>query len=264
MEDLQITLANGSVTAPEKLRHYFDTVFAAEDSGQEYPVNLSDVWRIGYAAKAGAVKALQKGFVEGVDFEVFSQMDENPLGGRPEEVYKLTTSCAEYLAVRSNREVFDVYRNCRRAVKNILRGTLPDFSDPIAAARAWADAEEGKKLALARANESAAKLELARPKIEFADAVAVAANSVPMSTAAKYLKLPGIGRNKLFRMLRADKILRANNEPYQQHVDAGYFEVEPQHYKAGEKGERITGTTRVTGRGLAWLQKKYKQPAENI
>ena len=261
MDALQITLANGSVTAPEKLRHYFDTVFAAEDSGQEYPVNLSDVWRIGYAAKAGAVKALHKGFVEGVDFEVFRQLDENPQNGRPEDVYLLTTSCAEYLAVRANREVFDVYRQCRQAVKNILRGAMPDFSNPVAAARAWADAEEGKQLALAQATQAVAQLEQARPKIEFADAVAVAANSVPMSAAAKYLKLPGIGRNKLFRMLRADKVLRTNNEPYQQHIDAGYFEVEPQHYKAGEKGERIVGTTRVTGRGLAWLQKKYKQAA---
>lgn len=257
MENL-ITLANGDVTAPEKLRQYFDTVFAAEEGGEEFAVNLSHVWRIGYATKGGAVKALQKSFVEGVDYRVVIQLDENPQGGRPEDVYHLTTSCAEYFAVRANREVFEVYRNCRKAVKNILRGALPDFSDPVAAARAWADAEEGKRLALAQANESAAKLELARPKIEFADAVAVAANSIPMSSAAKYLKLPGVGRNKLFRMLRADKVLRANNEPYQHHIDAGLFEVEPQHYKAGENGERIVGTTRVTGKGLDWLVKKYK------
>lgn len=259
-----ITLANGDLTAPDKLRHYFDAVFAAEDGGEEFAVNLEHIWRVGYSRKDVAVRALLHQFTEGIDFELSRTIAENPEGGRPAEVYRLTTGCAEYLAVRANRDVFEVYRNCRKAVKNILRGALPDFSDPVAAARAWADAEEGKRLALAQANESAARLELARPKIEFAEAVAVAANSVPMSSAAKFLKLPGIGRNKLFRMLRADKVLQANNEPYQQHITAGYFEVQPQHYKAGEKGEQIAGTTRVTGRGLEWLQKKYKKRPENI
>ncbi|NVO31196.1 phage antirepressor KilAC domain-containing protein [Hymenobacter lapidiphilus] len=261
MEALQITLANGDVTAPEKLRHYFEAVFAAEDSGEEFAVRLSSVWRIGYGRKADAVAALRKSFVEGVDFEVLRQLPENPTGGRPEEVYSLTTSCLEYFVVRANREVFDVYRNCRKAVKNLLRGSLPDFSDPVASARAWADAEESKQLALAQASQAVAQLERARPKIEFADAVAIAANSVPMGAAAKHLKLPGIGRNKLFRMLRADKVLQANNEPYQHHVDAGLFEVQTQHYKAGEKGQRIVGTTRVTGKGLQWLTKRYKQAA---
>lgn len=256
-----ITLANGDMTAPDKLRHYFDTVFAAEDGGEEFAVNLEHIWRVGYSRKDVAVRALITQFTEGIDFEVSRTIAENSEGGRPAEVYRLTTSCAEFLAVRSNRDVFEVYRNCRKAIKNILRGALPDFSDPVAAARAWADAEEGKRLALAKANESAARLELARPKIEFAEAVAVAANSVPMSAAAKYLKIPGVGRNKLFRMLRADKILQANNEPYQAHIDAGHFEVEPQHYEAGEKGKRLTGTTRCTPKGLIYLAKKYKQGA---
>ncbi|GAB2866298.1 phage antirepressor KilAC domain-containing protein [Hymenobacter ruber] len=264
MESL-ITLANGDVTAPDKLRHYFDTVFAAEDSGEEFPVTMSGgIWRIGYTRKDNAVAALRKTFVEGVDYQVSLKVQENPEGGRPEEEYSLTTSCAEYFAVRANREVFEVYVNCRKAIKNILRGNMPDFSDPVAAARAWADAEEGKRKALAEASVSAAQLEQARPKIEFAEAVAIAANSVPMSAAAKYLKLPGVGRNKLFRMLRADRILQANNEPYQSQIDAGHFEVEPQHYKAGEKGERIAGTTRVTGKGLQYLQKRYKKPVGNI
>lgn len=256
-----ITLANGTAATRQKMADYFDMVFAAEETGDEFPVSLEHVWRIGYASKGAAVKALRKNYEEGVDFTSFVQVVKREVGGSAEEVFALSVSCLEHFAVRGNREVFEVYRNCRKAIKNIIRGTLPDFSDPVAAARAWADAEEGKRLALAAANESAAKLELARPKIEFAEAVAVAANSVPMSAAAKYLKIPGIGRNKLFRMLRADKVLQANNEPYQSQIDAGHFEVEPQHYKAGEKGERLVGTTRVTGKGLQYLSKKYKQQA---
>ena len=49
------------------MRHYFDTVFAAEDSGKKFAVNLEHVWRIGYATKEAAVKALtrQKHELEG-------------------------------------------------------------------------------------------------------------------------------------------------------------------------------------------------------
>ena len=56
------------------------------------------------------------------------------------------------------------------------------------------------------------QLALAQPKVAFFDAVAAATNCIPMATAAAVLKLPGIGRNKLFRMLRADSILKHNND----------------------------------------------------
>ena len=96
------------------------------------------------------------------------------------------------------------------------------------------------------------------PKIAFTDAVAIAGNPIAIGAVAKYLKLPGIGRNKLFAQMREDKILRANNEPYQNQIDAGHFAVELQVFEAGEKGGRTTGTTRCTSAGLIYLAKKYK------
>lgn len=264
MEALQITLADGRITQYDKLREYFAGIFEAEKSGEEYPVELAHVWPIGYTRKDNAVAALRKNFVEGVDYVSFLQIKEREVGATTEEVFALTVSCAEYFAVRANRDVFEVYRQCRQAVRNLLQGSLPDFSDPAAAAEAWAAEYRGKQLALAQAAEAGRQLAAAQPKIEFADAVALAANTVPMSQAAKVLKLPGVGRNKLFAMLRADKVLKSNNEPYQQHIDAGYFELQANPYQAGvngAKGQRLGVTTRVTGRGIEWLQKRYKQVA---
>ena len=105
------------------------------------------------------------------------------------------------------------------------------------------------------------QLALAQPKVAFFDAVAVSTNCIPMASAAAVLKLPGIGRNKLFRMLRVDGILKRNNAPMQQFINQGYFEVEPNTYDAGkdgEKGKRLATITRVTPRGLQWLSKKYQ------
>lgn len=264
MEQVLITLADGRVTQSAKLREYFDGIFRAEESGEEFPVELAHVWPIGYSRKDNAVAALRKSFVEGVDYVSVLNVKEREIGAVIEEVFTLSVSCAEYFAVRANREVFEVYRQCRQAVKNILRGSLPDFTDPVASARAWADAEEGKRKALAAANASAAQLEQARPKIEFADAVALAANTLSMGEAAKWLKIKGMGRNILCERLRADGIFGKKNEPMQQYLTAGYFEVKAQTFAAGTKEQRVGCTPRVTSKGIQWLQKRLKKQSENI
>jgi anti-repressor protein len=49
-----------------------------------------------------------------------------------------------------------------------------------------------------------------------------------------------------------------NNLPYQHHLDAGYFRVVERQYN-DERGESHTYTrTLVTGKGLAYLQKRLQ------
>ena len=103
------------------------------------------------------------------------------------------------------------------------------------------------------------QLALAAPKLAFVASIEASQNSLSFAEAAKWLKLPGLeGRNKLMARLKTDKVLRANREPYQQYVDAGYLEFQPQTYTAGAKGERLVATTRVKPKGLEWLARKYK------
>lgn len=82
-----------------------------------------------------------------------------------------------------------------------------------------------------------------------------------MASAAAVLKLPGVGRNLLFRMLRRDGILKRNNEPFAAQISAGHFQVEPKTCDAGfngQKGKRLGTVTRVTPAGLQYLSKKYQ------
>ena len=252
-ELLSIPLANGSVTQASKLRTYFDKVIQAEETGEDFPVKLAHVWPIGYSRKDTAVRALITKFVQGIDYQSVRILVEREIGAVTEEVFTLTVSCAEYFAVRANREVFEVYRDCRKAIKRLLRGSQPDFSSPALAARAWADEYEAKQKALAEVAQAQQRLAEARPKVAFFDAVSEATNCIPMASAAAVLKLPGIGRNLLFRMLRADGILKRNNEPMQAQINAGHFQVEPKTYDAGvdgAKGKRLATVTRVTPLGL--------------
>ena len=53
--------------------------------------------------------------MQSVDYQVFLTNAEK---GRPESYYRISVSCLEYLTVRANRQVFEVYLQRRQAVKN--------------------------------------------------------------------------------------------------------------------------------------------------
>lgn len=83
--------------------------------------------------------------------------------------------------------------------------------------------------------EQALLLEQQQHKVEFFDQVTNSKDAIEMAAVAKALNIKGIGRNKLFDILRKKGILRHDNTPYQKYCDAGYFRVIEQKYnKHGE------------------------------
>lgn len=95
------------------------------------------------------------------------------------------------------------------------------------------------------------------PKAEFYDTVTESKDAIPMSSVAKVLNIKGIGRNKLFEILRSKNILRGNNEPYQTMIDREYFRViETKYTKNGDT--HINLKTLVTQKGLDYIRKIIK------
>lgn len=95
-----------------------------------------------------------------------------------------------------------------------------------------------------------------RPRSQFVDAVFETGELISMSQAAKILKLP-LGRNKLLRKLRETGILfKQSNEPKQELVEKGYFEVKEKMI-ATSKGNIIRMQTLVTQKGLGFLAKQF-------
>lgn len=100
---------------------------------------------------------------------------------------------------------------------------------------------------------------LMQPKAEFFDAVAGSKTAISLGEVAKVLDM-GIGRNKLFEILRQKHILMHNNQPYQQYVDMGYFRVIEQKYEV--HGEvRISIKTLVYQKGIDWIRKQLSKGA---
>lgn len=62
-----------------------------------------------YGRKSDATEALQRDFIENVDYQVLRKNLQNPNGGRPTNDYKLTVSCMEFFIARKVRPVFEVF-----------------------------------------------------------------------------------------------------------------------------------------------------------
>lgn len=103
----------------------------------------------------------------------------------------------------------------------------------------------------------AIQVEVNKGKIELYQAAMDSEDLTEMSAASKILNFRDMGRNRLFKFLRDLGILRGNNEPYQQYVEAGYFKVVEQVFPNPSTGETmINRKTMVYQKGLDYIRQK--------
>jgi anti-repressor protein len=121
--------------------------------------------------------------------------------------------------------------------------------------KAWNSPEMVMSRALKLADRKIASLEEERqkllPKAEAYDTFMDGSNLQTMNDVAKCL---GIGRNKLFKFLREHKIMRANNTPYQDYIDRGYFKVKEKPIQMGDSVINYA-QTHVAAKGVDYIRK---------
>lgn len=105
-----------------------------------------------------------------------------------------------------------------------------------------------------RAELAESKLIEEQPKIEFANAVLGSDDVVDIGSVAKTLH-KGIGRNKLFEILRDKKVLQSNNQPYQSYIDRGYFRTVEQKFCKPDGSTHINIKTVVYQKGINYICK---------
>lgn len=143
---------------------------------------------------------------------------------------------------------------------------LPDFTNPIEAARAWADECEAK----IGAQKKAVALEVAnaemRPKVEAHDRIAESFGAVNRTVAAKNL---GVPPQVLIRWMRMNgwtyRQVNSNDDlAYQSKINAGYLEHK---VKTGDKPDGTTWTStsvRVTPKGMLALAKAFPLAVKSV
>ena len=120
---------------------------------------------------------------------------------------------------------------------------LPDFSNPVAAARAWADAKESEL-------RTAEALALAAPKAEYVDRYVAANGAKGFRQVAKLL---GANEHEFRAWLQDEKIMyRLGGEwtAHQCHIDAGRFVVKT---GVAPVNDHASNATKFTPKGVNWI-----------
>ena len=181
---------------------------------------LLDICGFSYTDKNwGAVCDRQISRHELVENKDFYYSHINVGKGRPQKLVRFTINAANHVLLAAmTKEGKEARQDAINAKMQPNVVALPDFNDPVAAARAWADAKESEQNALAR-------IEADRPKVEFVDRFVVASGLYGFRQVAKLLKA---NEHEFSEFLIVAKILyRLDGKltAYQNHVDAGRFET---------------------------------------
>jgi len=181
--------------------------------------------------------------LEGENYESFVVQNSN---GTTTTAYALNHDQCLLVSMRESKAV-------RRSILGKLKQieaqapALPDFSDPVAAARAWADELEQKRAAVKQ-------LEAAKPAVEFVDRyVSADSGNKGFRQVAKLLQA---NERELRQFLADQKIMyKLGGEwmPYQDHIDAGRFVV-----RTGvAENEHAYNTAKFTPKGVNWVAGKW-------
>jgi anti-repressor protein len=110
------------------------------------------------------------------------------------------------------------------------------------------------------------KIEKQKPLVSFAETCMASNKSILVRELAKLASKQGIliGEKRLYQKLRDWKLIfKDKNEPYQEYIDRGYFEI-TQGVKETEKGSFTWQTMRVTPKGQIYIVNRLKKEKEHL
>lgn len=185
----------------------------------------------------------QYDFIENQDYIIISQNCEK--GGRPLIEYYISIDMAKELCMVENNEQGKIIRKyfiqCEKQLKQLVPTNLKEAL--LLAYQQQCKIEEQQQL-----------LQEQKPKVEFYDMVIDSKDWIDMGQVAKTLNL-GLGRNKIFEILRDKKILDKKNNPYQEYQDRGYFRLIETSYNMPNGDCKIYLKTLVSQKGLDYIRK---------
>lgn len=104
------------------------------------------------------------------------------------------------------------------------------------------------------------QLQIQKPFVQTAIKLQNMDNTVSFEQVAKLISDNGIdvGRNTLMKLLKQHGVLMENNSPYEKYRKAGCFTVK-MTIKENHYGTKMIPVTRVTGKGLIFIDKKLRE-----
>ena len=236
----------------DRIEYNDKLVMSTEQLGQVYECNTKRISENFNRNKSRFIEGIHYFKLEGETLRGFKET--NPLfADRSSVIYLWTKRGAsrhsKVIGTDKAWDMFDkledVYFNSNKPIQ------LPQ--NYLAALESLVETEKAKQAA----EQKVAQLQ---PKADFYDTVANSESLLSMADVAKVLD-KGIGRNRLFKLLRSRGILQSNNVPYQRFVDAGYFKVVESSYMAGDNAI-VSTVTYVKQEGVDYIRKLLEVPNE--
>ena len=209
-------------------------------------------------------------FVCGKDYSIISGRIFDPptsgnQGGRGGDRrsidYLLTITTAKEIAMVENNIAGQRIRQYLIRVEELWRSQSTEVAvvkTPLEKALVIKQALEYQQEMIEQLQAENAEL---KPKAAFSDLAIQSENVMSMNHAAKVLKL-GFGDRTLFKSLREKGILMADNVPYQEYINRGYFVVDENPILIGANIQ-IKRVTKVTQKGMMWLARVFGKVPEN-
>lgn len=195
-------------------------------------------------------------FVQGVDFIKLDIMSSHKLPNPPKD-YAISIEFAKHIAMQARTDKSHLYRqymiNCEKRSKELAQ--LPDFNNPVAAARAWADVKEAEQNALQIIRDQRLSMANKDQLIVASNEASIKAGEILVREFVKSNDLIDLGEKQFYEWMRErGYILKGSCEPSQKYVKLGYFTWKP---TAEAHGGKFRYTLRITARGKVWLAGKY-------
>jgi len=222
-----------------------------EKQGNKETVNARTLWEFLGSKQDFSTwikSRIKRGFfIEDEDYTSLHKIVERGYGATARIEYFISIPMAKKISMMEStdkgNEVRDYFIEMEKKAKQVQLGIPQSFSEAL---RLAADQQEQIEM------QSKLLIEQ-KPKVEFADAVLGSSDVIDLGSVAKTLN-KGVGRNKLFQILRDKKILQQNNIPYQLYIDRGYFRTVEQKYSKPDGSIHINIKTMVYQKGVNYIR----------
>lgn len=204
---------------------------------------LLDIIRDEFSEEIGLQKILETHYI-------------HPQNKQKYPMFILTFSQAKQVLVRESKVVRKAVIKYLEDLENRLRYNLPqNYTEALR--QLLTQVESNQKLI--------AKIEEDRPRVSFAETIEKSSDSILIREFSKILANEGIhiGQNRLYQLLREwGYIVKNSTEPTQKAVQQGLFKINERVIKS-VKGDILSRTTMVTGKGQVFLLDKIKRMGLN-